>query len=566
MTKLCATKLTIILSRITIRYFIIAFNSLRTERTIMNWTMPSLITTSVASLLLIGLVPNNAANRSPQRTGLIATMLVGFAFLMSLIAAVQITVTGPIDATFAQVPWPIPFSLGLQVDSVAVVMMTMISFISLIIARYSITYLRDDFGQGRFFRWMSFTVGSTLLMVISRNLVMFTVAWMMTSYGLHQLLTHYSGRTWAIWAARKKFLISRLGDLMLVMAMILTFRAFGSLEYVDIFSGSDAIREGTNPLSGGVTWIGLLLVLGAMTKSAQFPFHSWLPDTMEAPTPVSALMHAGVINAGGFLMIRLSPLVTLSPVAMNLLTLIGTITAILGSVVMMTQSSVKRSLAYSTIAQMGFMMLQCGLGAYSSALLHIVAHSAYKAHAFLSCGSVVESADRFTRLTLRAWPSHRRLLATFGSAIVSAGIVLAVSQINLNITQGNILLKFVLFLAIAQLIWQGLASDLEGMPIRSIGQSMLVALTYATTYLICSAFMKGSMSYVGHATPTLSEFVIALVVIGFAGLFGLQLIIQHAADRNWIRPLYVHAMNGFYVDIPARRLTAFIYRQVAPVQ
>ena len=559
-------ELTIILSRIKIRYFDIAFLGIQIGATTMNWITPSLITTSVASLLLIGLVPDRSANRSPHRFGLLATVLVGFAFLMSLVSAVQIAFIGPIDAKFTKLTWPIPVSFGIQVDSVVVVMMTMISFVGLIIARYSLTYLRDDSGQGRFFRWMAFTIGSTLLMVVSRNLVMFTFAWMLTSYGLHQLLTHYAGRTWAIWAARKKFLISRLGDLMLFMAMILTFRTLGSLEYADIFAEADAIRAGTHLPSTSVSWIGLFLVLGAMTKSAQFPFHSWLPDTMEAPTPVSALMHAGVINAGGFLMIRLSPLVTLSPVAMNLLTLIGTITAILGSVVMMTQASVKRSLAYSTIAQMGFMMLECGLGAFSSALLHIVAHSAYKAHAFLSCGSVVESADRSTRLTSRTWSPYRQIVAIFGAAIVSAGIVFAVSQTNLAITHGNLVLKFVLFLAIAQLVWQGLASDQDGMSIRCLGQSMLVALVYASTYLVCSAFMKGSMSYVEQTNSTLSGIVIALVVIGFLGLFGLQVMIRHAANHDWIRPLYVHAMNGFYIDIPARRLTALIYRQVAPVQ
>ena len=175
----------------------------------------------------------------------------------------------------------------------------------------------------------------------------------------------------------------------------------GSFDYRDMFAAADAIHN--LPTAAWHELIGILFVLGAMTKSAQFPFHSWLPDTMETPTPVSALMHAGVINAGGFLVIRLSPLVSLSPIALDLLALIGALTAMLGAVVMLTQTSIKRSLAYSTIAQMGFMMLQCGLGAFSAALLHIVAHSAYKAHAFLSSGSVLDSAAR-TRTEFKAVP------------------------------------------------------------------------------------------------------------------------------------------------------------------
>jgi len=136
----------------------------------------------------------------------------------------------------------------------------------------------------------------------------------------------------------------------------------------------------------GLTAICLLLVGVAMLKSAQFPFHSWLPDTMETQTPLSALMHAGIINAGGFLIVRLSPVVSLSPVALNTLAIVGAFTAIFASLVMMTQASIKRMLALSTIAQMGFMMLQCGLGAFSIAVLHIVAHSLYKAHAFFIVG------------------------------------------------------------------------------------------------------------------------------------------------------------------------------------
>ena len=153
---------------------------------------------------------------------------------------------------------------------------------------------------------------------------------------------------------------------------------------------AEVLREGeSSTRTSELTWLCLSLVCGAMLKSAQFPFHSWLPDTMETPTPVSALMHAGIINAGGFLIVRLSPLVTLSPLSLHILAVVGAFTAIFASLVMMTQASVKRMLAFSTIAQMGFMMLQCGVGAFSIAVLHIVAHSLYKAHAFLSSGSVV---------------------------------------------------------------------------------------------------------------------------------------------------------------------------------
>ncbi len=194
----------------------------------------------------------------------------------------------------------------------------------------------------------------------------------------------------------------------LLVAMILTYYCFGSFDYRDIFASAANAQFVIADKYHLLSWIGTLFVIGAMTKSAQIPFHSWLPDTMETPTPVSALMHAGIINAGGFLIIRLSPLVSQSHVALDLLAIVGAATAILGAVVMLTQTSIKRTLAYSTIAQMGFMMLQCGLGAFSAALLHIIAHSLYKAHAFLSSGSVLESAARMANASNQARQSAGR--------------------------------------------------------------------------------------------------------------------------------------------------------------
>jgi NAD(P)H-quinone oxidoreductase subunit 5 len=338
-----------------------------------------------ALLLAQGLAPAQWVNRHPRITARWNFALVLAALAVCLWGIGWMAVSGPVDwrASISRHG----LSLGIWFDPLAAVMMLLIGLIGLVITRYSLRYLDGEPTQGRFLRWLGFTLGAVLLLVVSRNLLMLAGAWMLTSFGLHQLLTHYPHRPGALTAARKKFLISRIGDALLLAALWLTYVQFGSFEYADVFAALDA-ADGT----GAVPLIGVLFVLGAMTKSAQFPFHSWLPDTMEAPTPVSALMHAGIINAGGFLVLRLSPLISRSQAALDSLVLVGAFTALFGAAVMMTQTSIKRSLAYSTIAQMGFMMLQCGLGAYSAALLHIVAHSLYKAHAFLSSGSVVEGA------------------------------------------------------------------------------------------------------------------------------------------------------------------------------
>lgn len=535
----------------------------------MNLLFPILLVVPVISLLAVGLIPTRSANRAARRLGQVTTILAGVSLLAALAAAVQVMAVGPIVATFLQWTWGVPFCLGVHVDGVAVVMMSLISFIGLIIAQFSRRYLLGDPGQGQFFRWMSVTLGATLSLVISCNLVMLTAAWMLTSFGLHQLLTHYPERSWAVWAARKKFLISRLGDVLLIAALILTYRCFGTTEYTEILAAANAIHAGTATASFSTTLVGLLFVLGAMTKSAQFPFHSWLPDTMEAPTPVSALMHAGVINAGGFLVIRLSPLVALSPVALDLLAVMGAVTALLGSVVMLTQTSIKRSLAYSTIAQMGFMMLQCGLGAFSAALLHIVAHSAYKAHAFLTCGSVLENAARMKVAVTGDSKSRRSGLAFAGALAIGVMIVGGTFQalgINLVTKPGGAVLGLILTLALVQHLWNGLASGVSGLALRSIANAGFVTVMYSGGYLLMERVVATSTSHHLLVPSTLQSAVLISVSLGFLAVVTLQALSEKFARRRWVQALYVHAMNGFYIDIPARRLTARIYGQSAAVQ
>lgn len=535
----------------------------------MNWLLPHLLAAHVLALIGIGLIPSRRANAAATLLGRLTTIVAGSAFLAALAAGAHVLTVGPMDYSFAEWKSPFPFCLGVHIDAVTVVMLLLISFIGAIIARYSSRYLLGDPQQGRFFRWMAFTLGATLQLVLACNLVLFTAAWMLTSLGLHQLLTYYPERPWAIWAARKKFLISRLGDAMLVAALILTYRSFGTTEYTEVFAAAEGIRNGSSAGSVSTALIGILFVLGAITKSAQFPFHSWLPDTMETPTPVSALMHAGVINAGGFLVIRLSPLVLLSPIALDLLALIGAVTAVIGSLVMLTQTSIKRSLAYSTIAQMGFMMLQCGLGAFSAALLHIVAHSAYKAHAFLSCGSTLDSAARMKVPAMPALSAGRSALALVGAIGLAAAIVCGtfrVIGIDLVTKPGGAVLGLILTLALAQLLWNGLSTGVLSLATRSVVNALLVAAAYSAAYFAMDHLVASSISHYTPPQSTLDLLILVFVAVGFLSVFTLQAISARLAQRRWVRTLYVHAMNGFYIDIPARRLTARIYGVSAPVQ
>ena len=520
-------------------------------------------------LLGAGLIPSVWANRHIAVMRTVVITLTSFACCFAGLTALLLAINGPLDVVYLQVTWPFPVGLGVYIDGVSAVMMVLISFIGFVISRYSLRYLDGEATQGRFLRWISFTLGSVLLLVVSRNLVMFTAAWMLTSFGLHQLLTHYPNRSWAIWAARKKFLVSRLGDLMLIAAVILTFWQFGSSEYTEIFAATKAMPDGAAESSVLVSLIGILLALGALSKSAQFPFHTWLPDTMETPTPVSALMHAGIINAGGFLVIRLSPLISHSHLALDLLALVGGFTALFGGVVMLTQTSIKRTLAYSTIAQMGFMMLQCGLGAYSAAMLHIVAHSVYKAYAFLSCGSVLEAAARL-RTDSPASPSLLRGLILLPiSMMVAFGLCAApawLMGIDHQSKPGAAVLGVVLIIALTHMVWNGFSAGSWQLAIRSMVAGTLVATSYYVAFLLMNTLIANSVPHHKLPPSLLDSVVFGLVVSGFLFICVLQTVSRPLSDLPMVRALFVHAMNGLYLDIPARRLTALCWGQSAPVQ
>lgn len=526
------------------------------------------IAVPVGMLLAFSLIPSVLMNEAPRLAGRAIVGLLTIALVGLAITGWQVATEGPVSIDWGGGGMATP-RFGMILDSVAVVLASLISLIGLVIARFALTSLRGDANQGQFFRWMGLTLGATLMMVLARDLIVFTLAWMLTSFGLHRLLTYYPDRPWAIWAARKKFLISRLGDALLISAVIVAAVTFGTTEYTALFARAEAMASGDDSGSGAMAAIGILLVLGAMTKSAQFPFHSWLPDTMETPTPVSALMHAGVINAGGILVIRLGPLVAQSPLALDLLALVGALTALYGSMVMLTQTSIKRSLAYSTIAQMGFMMLQCGLGAFSAALLHLVAHSAYKAHAFLSSGSVIDGA------ALRSVPagnpiSGRGRLVTLGVGLAFAAVAVfglaPLAGLDLAHKPGGLVLGLVLTLAVAHICWQGLLSGHLSLAARGFASGLLLVSLYGIGYALADAIVVRGISYQRIPPSSLDTVVMLLVAAGFGAAFLLQAMLDRVTDHPWGRALYVHAMNGFYIDIPARRLTARIYGQPAPVQ
>ena len=512
-------------------------------------------------LLAFLLIPERIANRHGRRFALFGSWSALGVLGLAVLAMIARFTFGPLALEVAAAG---PLTLDIYFDTLSSVMLLLVAFLGAVVMRYSVNYLAGDPRQGRFIKWLGVTIGTVLTLIVTGNLLMFTLAWVATSLSLHQLLIFHTDRPAAILAAWKKFVISRIGDACLIGALIMTWQCFGTWKFTGMFDAANALRAQGGPLPPGLGWSSVLLVAGALLKSAQFPFHSWLPDTMETPTPVSALMHAGIINAGGFLVVRLSPIIAGSPVSLNALALIGAFTALFASMIMLTQTSVKRSLAYSTIAQMGFMMLQCGLGAFALAILHIVAHSLYKAHAFLSSGSIVS-------MTKAAWvPAERPaahpgfLAGTLVTAVAMTCVIGTLFGLTAASGAGVLLLGSVFMMALSYLLWSLWASSHRA---SLIGWGLLVGAGAATAYFaLHAAFEKllaSSLPPYKPARSPLEYSVMGLIVLLFMAVLIVQSQLPAWSATRLGRKLYVHASQGFYLGALANRVTLACMRKPA---
>ncbi len=498
-----------------------------------------------------GLWPAVAGGRSASAAVRLAVAAALSALGIALATALAVVLRGPLRTPLAGAGG---IGFDLYLDSLSATMFCLVSFIGCIVVAYSRNYLDGDPGQIRFTRLLVSTLAAVLLVIVSGNLLAFTCAWIATSVGLHYLLLFYPERPAAVMAARKKVVVSRLGDACLVGAMALLYHDFGSLDYAALFPAADALR-GTTAVPGNMHAVALLLVCTALLKSAQFPLHGWLIEVMETPTPVSALLHAGIINAGGFLVLRFSHVISLSLPSLETLVLVGGFTALFGSVVMLTQTSIKSSLAYSTIAQMGFMMLECGLAAFPAALLHIVAHSLYKAHAFLSSGSVIDIARASWTPSPGGKPHPARLIIAILAVLAIAFIVGKLFGVTLTERPGVFALGAALLLALIHLVAKGID---EQPSVYVIARTLALAALVAAVYFGLQFGSEWVYAGVLPATETLRDKLGIAVVAVVVGSFAIVTFLQGrvptvAANPRW-QALYAHISNGLYVNTFANRL------------
>lgn len=467
------------------------------------------------------------------------------AVVIALLSAGLLVMSGPVTALLVGTP---DIGLSARIDIVSMVMLLLVSFIGWIVVRYAAVYLDGEARHGAFMAWLCATLAMVMMLVTAGSLAQLILAWVGTSLCLHRLLLFYPERVAAQRAARKKFVTARLGDVALVGAAALLAISFGTTDIADILNAARAGDGGT----GAVVAAGLLAV-AALLKSAQFPLHGWLTEVMEAPTPVSALLHAGVINAGGFVLIRFADVMLLAPGVLAVLVMIGGFTALFGGLVMLTQPAVKTSLAWSTVAQMGFMIMQCGLALFPLALLHIVAHSLYKAHSFLASGGAVDRIAAFRRPGPVAIPNAKAVGRAFLAALVTYAVIGLAFEGQARSPQATALGAILIF-GVAYLLAQGLA---DAAP-RALTQRMAVyALAASFGYFTLHALVTWLTFGTLPATPAPGPLEWALIILAVLS-FGVVAIAQAMFPLWAYHPaaagLRVHLANGLYANALFDRL------------
>jgi len=535
----------------------------------------------LAAGLIVGLL-GPAFGPKIARVGIVAEAL---AFALSLVILYEVTSRGPLIIHFALVGdgflhW------RLYIDRLCAVMLTHIAAVSVLIHIFSVRYMQQERGYARFHSLLAFTTFVLFGMVSSANLVTLFAFWQLISW-LLPLLSHNYEHPPTVRGAFRTFVMHRFGDAAFLAGIVLAYKFYGTLELEQLFVRAAEAQSAFALWPGGFeinasTAVASLIFVGAMSKSAQFPFHMWLPDSLYAPTPVTAFLHAGIINAGGFLLTRLAPLYALSPTALHTVFAIGMLTAILGSSMMLVQSDIKKTLGYSTIGQMGFMIMECGLGAYGLAIFHLIAHGLFKGTIFLNCGYIIHAARQEPRQ-----PRHQAAAEATGfsslawvtgfatTLILPLIIVLGahgILNIPLRDSQGTTIFLFFGWATSSQAI-------LTLYRLRAVDSWKVAASMLSVLFIVVVTYLFAAESFTHFLFPAPGEVArhfragalpvvwFDLLVTAFASVIVVGWILIYSAGHGrtiqvpeWARTLqvnfYLLLINRLYLDAFSIRLRA----------
>jgi len=473
-------------------------------------------------------------------------------------------------------------------DPLSTLLATIILGISLIVHLYSVRYMAEEAAYGQFFVLLDLMTAALLFMVIAGDLITLLIAWYLVGVLLYFLLGQDTRSQTAYRFAFWTLITYRIGDLPLILAAALLYDAYGTWSLTTIFTEIMADPEAHQVLGLPLTEVvASLIALAAFARSAQFLLHTWLPYTMDGPTPVSALMHAGIVNAGGFLINRFAPVFVHSGDVLHGVFIVGLITAVFGSLLMLTQNDIKKALGYSTMGQMGFMIMECGIGAFSLAIYHLFAHGVFKGTMFLSAGGVINDSrkdDGIPKDELYTFAVEKRPHKERQPWLLMASITLAVPLVILVFAhlliaedyfqkQGAIILLFFGWVTGAQLIFATYRMRTQNIW-RLVGLSVLslvvVVLGYAVISHAFDLFLYPDPAFrvqlYSAATIDLLSFNVLVVIVTLIVVSGW--IVTYYADQNvfrrrqqtqrlWLN-FYALISREFYVSDIYTRLTRML--------
>ncbi|HEX6725891.1 MAG TPA: proton-conducting transporter membrane subunit [Nitrospira sp.] len=504
---------------------------------------------------------------------------IGLAFLGAIGALILVTSHGAITVRFYDPASIASFiiPIGFYVDRLSAVMMTLITGVSTIIYCYSTSYMYQDRHARRYLALICLTDFVLICMVSSGNLMILFLFWQILSYLLY-LLAHNHVHPATLAGAFKTFTLLRVADTAFLAGIVLAYQLYGTIEFHELFARAAAAPITLSILPGmeisATTAVTLLFFIGAMGKSAQFPLHLWLPGSLFAPTPVHALLHAGIINAGGFLINRLAPLFGMSTTTLHVAFVIGTLTAALGATMMLAQNDIKKTLGFSTIGQMGYMIMECGLGAFSLAVFHLIAHGLFKATVFLNCGNVIHKARQephfphldhedggagFSRLT---WMTG--FVTTLFIPLLILLVTHGVLHIPLLESQGTVIILFFIWITSSQAILT--LTRLRTVASWKVSSAMLLTLLFIVfVYLFAVASFTSFLypnpeevaSYFKAADLPDWLFDLIVVMAALMTILGWTYLYMSAHGRTvwmpaWIESLrirlYTVFLNRIYAD------------------
>lgn len=470
-------------------------------------------------------------------------------------------------------------------NELSAILVPYVAILGLVIRKYSTKYMWDEPGYKRFFILLNFIFSAIYLLVMSNNLIILTIAWQLMSISLYLLITFNVESKSAIKNGGWTMLVHKLADLFFIIAVILTYKTFGSFDLTELsqiwleMSQTESIDD---PI---IYVIGFLFLFAAMMKSAIMPFHLWLPYTSEAPTPVSALMHAGVVNVGGILLNKMAFLLLLTPAVLNVAFVMGLITAIFASILMLAVSDIKRSLGYSTVGQMGYMIMEVGLGAFSLAIYHLMVHGIFKASLFLESGSLINQARKEPNIPKRLshevfWeekPQYNsinmfRMIAFFTVLPVIAfiGIKLLLTDDFFHFNVATLILAFA-WLTGTQLFLSFFEVSKANSPkviLALISSFVIVLFTYEFVGLALEHFLYGAHGLLFyeiatlHVSGTMTLFMlIAIMIVGWYFTYRQHFvgipIGEHKPNKSKWRIYKMLAKEGYISDLYVKYFKIF---------